>query len=72
MLHVVDLVDDHHDGLIELAQDLRQIAIGRRQFSAAIDQEHDLSGLFQSETGLLQNLRWNNRLVVRDDAAGVN
>src|SRR6185437_14074001 len=68
----VDFVHNQRDWLAEPLQNLGEITIRGSDLAAAIDQEDDAGGAVQGEPGLLKDLRRNEILVVRDDAAGID
>lgn len=68
----IDLVDHQRDGLAELAQQLCKLAIRSSDFGASINEEDDVRGFLQRDTGLPEDLAWNEVFVVGDDSAGVD
>jgi hypothetical protein len=71
-LRNVDLVDRHRYGLSEAAQQCRQLAIGGGEFAPAVDQEHDLAGLFQRQARLFENFARDDAVLVGKQPAGVD
>ncbi len=59
-------------GFTERPQQLRQIAVCGCNFRAAVDHIKDMRGEVQRNLRLLQNLRRDECIVMRDDAARID
>ena len=68
----VDFVYGEKDGFAGTQQQAGQIDVGRGQFGAAIDNHHDSVGFFERGLCLTINFRRDKRLVIGNNAAGID
>ena len=58
--------------LAHALQQAREFEVGRGEFGAAIDHHHDGVGLFERDARLAKDLGRDQRIVVGNDAAGID
>ncbi len=68
----VHLVDGEKDGLAATQQQAGEFEIGRSKLGAPIDDHDDRVGFFERHLRLAEDLRWDQRLIVGNDAAGID
>src|SRR5579883_555334 len=68
----IGLIDRERDGLAQLAQHGREVAVRGGDFGAAIDQKNDVGGAFERDLRLPQDLAGDVFAVIDDNAAGVD
>ena len=66
------LIDGERNRLAEALEHLGEVAVGARDFGAAVHQEDDMGGAAERHLRLVENLRRDVLLVVDDDTAGVD
>ncbi len=72
MLRRIHFVDREQQRLAHAHQLASQLDVGSGELGAAIDHHDDGVGLFQRDPRLAKNFGGNQRLVVGNDAAGVD